>query len=126
MAHESEIAKESDEDLAMIEWKFKKSFNGKKSDRGFKGANSKGMKQAERYSSSDESEDEFEAESVGYNDLKDTFDKLYKMNIKVQKSNSSLSTIVKSLEGERDDAIKELKETNSKQEKEITDCMERM
>ncbi|KAL5855009.1 hypothetical protein ACOSQ4_004811 [Xanthoceras sorbifolium] len=124
MAHESEIAKESDEDLAMIEWKFKKSFNGKKSDRGFKGVAS--FQQAERYSSSDESEDEFEAESVGYNDLKDTFDKLYKMNIKVQKSNSSLSTIVKSLEGERDDAIKELKETNSKQEKEITDCMERM
>ncbi|KAL5745742.1 hypothetical protein ACOSP7_026888 [Xanthoceras sorbifolium] len=130
MAHESKIAEKSDndEDLAMIVRNLKSANAKKDVSNCFAGVAS--YQEAERYSSSDESEDEledeFEAKSVGYYDLKDAFDKLYKMNIKVQKSNSSLSTIVKSLKGERDDTIKELKKTNSKQEKEIADCMERM
>ncbi|KAL5768088.1 hypothetical protein ACOSQ2_014871 [Xanthoceras sorbifolium] len=128
----------------MIVREFKKSPKGKKSDSGFKGANAKkdenncfvgvtSYQEAERYSSSDESEDkyedEFKAESVRFDDIKNAFDKLNKTIIKVQKSNSYLLTIVKSFKGERDNAIKiseELKETNLKQEKEIADCMERM
>ncbi|KAL5787752.1 hypothetical protein ACOSP7_004701 [Xanthoceras sorbifolium] len=124
-ARESEVAEESDEDMVMFVREFTKFLKGKESDNGFNGANAKkdesncfagvaSFQEAERYSSSDESQDESEEEST---------------NIKVQKSNSSLLTIVKSLEDERDDAIKiseELKETNSKQEKEIADCMEMM
>ncbi|KAL5751858.1 hypothetical protein ACOSQ2_022365 [Xanthoceras sorbifolium] len=138
-AHESEITEESndDEDLAMIVREIKMFLKGKKSNSGFNGANTKkdennyfagvvSYQEAETYSSSDEFEDESEAKSVGYNYLKDAFDKLYKMNIKVRKSNSSLLTTVKSLKGERDDAIKELKETNLKQEKEIADCTKMM
>ncbi|KAL5770172.1 hypothetical protein ACOSP7_014326 [Xanthoceras sorbifolium] len=142
-AHESKIAEESNdaEDLAMIVSEIKKVLKGKKSNSGFNCVNAKkdekncftgvaSYQEAERYNSSDESEDEFEdkskEESMNYNDLADAFEKLYKMNIKVQKSNSSLLTIVKYLEGERDDAIKGLKETNMKQDKKIAYCMERM
>ncbi|KAL5861887.1 hypothetical protein ACOSQ4_003183 [Xanthoceras sorbifolium] len=121
----------------MIVREFKKFLKGKKSNSGFNGASAKkdesnyfagvaSYQEAERYKSSDESKDESNEEYIGYNNLKYTFDKLCKMNIKVQKSNFSLLTIVISLEGERDDVIKELKETNSKQEKEIADCMARM
>ncbi|KAL5794583.1 hypothetical protein ACOSP7_003177 [Xanthoceras sorbifolium] len=130
-AHESKIAEESidAEDLAMIVREIKMFLKGEKSNSGFNGANAKkeekicitsvaSYQEAERYNSSNESKDEFEdeskEESMSYNDLKDTFNKLYKMNVKVQKSNSSLLTTVKSLEGERDDTIKELKKTNSK------------
>ncbi|KAL5761000.1 hypothetical protein ACOSQ2_019838 [Xanthoceras sorbifolium] len=122
--------------MAMFVRKFKKYLKGKKSNSGFNGANAKkyesncfvgvsSYQEAERYNSSNESEEEY----VGFNDLKNTFDKLHKTNIKVQKLNSSLLTIVKSLEGEGDDKIKisiEIKEKNSKQEKEIADCMEMM
>ncbi|KAL5756632.1 hypothetical protein ACOSQ2_021378 [Xanthoceras sorbifolium] len=123
--------------MIMIVKEFKKFLKRKKSNSGFNGANAKkaesncfadvaSYQEAERYNFSDESEDESKEESVGYKDIKDTFDKLYKMNIKVQKLNSSILTTVKSIEDKRDDAIKELKETNSKQEKKIMDCMERM
>ncbi|KAL5855039.1 hypothetical protein ACOSQ4_004841 [Xanthoceras sorbifolium] len=112
----------------MIVSEFKMFLKGKKSNNGFNGANAKkdesncfagvtSYQEDERYNNK---------KSVGYSNIKDTFNKLYKMNIKVQKSTSSLLTTIKSLEGERDDAIKELKETNSKQEKKIANCMERM
>ncbi|KAL5770513.1 hypothetical protein ACOSP7_014667 [Xanthoceras sorbifolium] len=114
----------------MIVREFKKSPKGKKSDSGFNGANAKkdenncfvgvtSYQEAERYSSSDESEDkyedEFKAESVRFDDIKNAFDKLNKTIIKVQKSNSYLLTIVKSFKGDK-----------FEQEKEIADCMERM
>ncbi|KAL5787868.1 hypothetical protein ACOSP7_004817 [Xanthoceras sorbifolium] len=121
----------------MIVREIKNFLKGKKSNSGFNGANAKkdeknyftgvaSKQEAVRYNPSDESEDESKEESMNYNDLANAFDKLYKMNIKVQKSNSSLLTTVKYLEGKRDDAIKELKETNTKQDKKIVDCIERM
>ncbi|KAL5831053.1 hypothetical protein ACOSQ3_016475 [Xanthoceras sorbifolium] len=124
----------------MIVRGLKKFLKGKKSNSGFNGANAKknesncftgvaSYQKAERYSFSDEFENESEAEFIKFDDLKNYFDKLNKTNIKVLKSNSSLLTTVKSLEGKRHEAIKiseELKETNSKQEKKISDCMERM
>ncbi|KAL5790210.1 hypothetical protein ACOSQ2_005098 [Xanthoceras sorbifolium] len=121
----------------MIVREIKKFLKGKKSNSGFNGANAKkdekncftgvaSKQEAVRYNPSDESEDESKEESMNYNDLANAFDKLYKMNIKVQKSNSSLLTTVKYLEGKRDDAIKELKETNTKQDKKIVDCIERI